>query len=859
MNQELRRKASRLYQESIIYSLFGHIRINDRYVFDDHIGPLVYSPLGMFFYNQRAIFFGFGLLFLLTLFFLLLLLPMTQEMWLTTWFLAGFWLIGVVTTLLLHGSLTKSLKDWVVSPGRNESPPILDRYFVLDFFLVLALIVLGRLLWFRVDGFAFLLFANTVVWGAYIGGGRRSFRLLPLALLLIVLIVSLLLFLGTRIEIGEPRLFYGVLFLGPLVGMSSITVFSVVMIAMLRATEHRVTQRQLELLGKYEDMLSTASVSEHLVGGGKGQEQFSELGFDRQANKVLEDLCTLGEPFWYDRTCLWFIENHQDKGEVAIPGARYKFAEAEKYMGGVDPSKVFVNFSDLVISHPMKYRAEDYQNVEYEFQPSRNAPVAFIPLRRVHKKRGVLVLYGRDVAPPIPRQEEAFLRSLGSIISNSMEQWAGRYASFPQGEMDDLFKCRTLEEVFPLAAGILRRYLMAAGCMVVFRPGAKDGEMNIAAYEGFSKIISNNHYVVGRGQTGQCAESGELIRIDDVEKHLSKFDVAHFSNLVRAHGKPVASWMAIPIGGRGENHGVIKVVNSEFRCSWFTEYDEKLGKDLAIRLHVLIEKFLQIKETEEASAESKKQAQLAQQNAKEAIEAKYRAESAARQRQQDLLTITHQLQGPLIPVVGTLSGLLQSSVPKNVKEKLEHAQALVEDAFTLCYGTFTTFALEAEQKPAFVTENVDAPTELRKLSERLKKTNSRSDLRFRYKEAPDFPTLRIDRNIFTSVLYSLVHNAMKYASEDSEITLECGFEGPPRKAVLKVKSSGERILPSEKDAIFRKFGRGQAVARGRHHNGVGLGLWVARELMRYVGGDLTVELTPHDPELSVFIVHIPPS
>jgi K+-sensing histidine kinase KdpD len=315
--------------------------------------------------------------------------------------------------------------------------------------------------------------------------------------------------------------------------------------------------------------------------------------------------------------------------------------------------------------------------------------------------------------------------------------------------------------------------------------------------------------------------------------------------------------MSIPIGPRDNNYGVIKVVNSEFRSRWFTDYDERLATELALRLHVIIEKFLHIKETEDASAESKRQAQIAEQHAKQALIEKSRAEEGEMQRQQDLLTITHQVQGPLIPVIGTLSSLSQAPIPRVFKERLEHAQALVEDAFTLCYGTFTTFAVEAKQKPASVAESINAPAELRKLSQRLKRTNSRADLNFTFKDAPDFPILNMDRNIFTSVFYSLIHNAMKYANESSNVTLECGFEDPGRRPVLKVRSYGEPIHPSERESIFIKFSRGRAVEKGRHHRGVGLGLWVARELMRYIHGDLTVELSPYDPTMAVFIVHIP--
>ncbi|HXQ38573.1 MAG TPA: GAF domain-containing protein, partial [Anaerolineales bacterium] len=689
----------------------------------------------------------------------------------------------------LKEAFAKRLRDWATNPSSRESPPILDSFFILDFLLVLGLIVVGKELDLRLEEFAFLLFANTVVWSAYIGGGRRQSRLF-FGVLLMVPLVSALLLLGIRIELGEPRWFFLILHLGPLMGMTLVTVFSVLMVSLLRATEHHITQEHLQLLGKYEDMLSTAVVKVQDSDGTRGEQFFSERQFDKQVLGVLKDLCSLGRPFWYHKACLWFIEHHKDLGEIAIPGPRFRFPEADKYRNGTKPPTVFINFSTLILLHPRSHRAVNLETVDSEFRPPSNAPAAVIPLRTMDVKRAVLALYGEELGPPIPRQEEAFLRSLGSIFSNSMEQWASRYKVFPQTEMDELFKCRSLEEVFPLAVGILKRYLMASGCMVIFRRDPKKKEMEIVATEGFTDSIYNNHYEAGRGQTGSAAQLGQLTRFDDVSTHREKFDSVHLRHLIKTHGRPITSWMAIPIGPRENNYGVIKVVNSEFRSHWFTDYDERIAEELALRLHVIIEKFLHIKETEDASAESKRQAQIAEEHANDALFAKRRAEAGALQRQQDLLTITHQVQGPLIPVIGILSSLSQAPIPRVFRERLEHAQALVEDAFTLCYGTFTTFAVEAEQKPASVEESINAPAELRKLSQRLKRTNSRPDLNFTFKDATDFPILNMDRNIFTSVFYSLIHNAMKYANESSNVTLECGFEEPGRKPVLKVRSYG---------------------------------------------------------------------
>jgi len=74
---------------------------------------------------------------------------------------------------------------------------------------------------------------------------------------------------------------------------------------------------------------------------------------------------------------------------------------------------------------------------------------------------------------------------------------------------------------------------------------------------------------------------------------------------------------------------------------------------------------------------------------------------------------------------------------------------------------------------------------------------------------------------------------------------------------LKVKTLGEPIKPNETEKIFEKYEQGAVVkATGRHHSGVGLGLWVARELLKDVGGTIRVELAAAEPRLSIFIVEL---
>jgi signal transduction histidine kinase len=847
-----------LYQESVINRVFGGIRIFRWHPFDDNVKALKSRPLGMFFYNQRAIFMGFGLIYLAALALIAWNFRWAENaeaLKFTVEVLGTFWLIDFFITLLLHISFVKRINRWAASPVTYAYPPIFDVYFFLDSLLVLALIWTGKKYLLNLDAFVSLLFVNTVVYSsAYVRGGSQKKGQIITVLVFQAIVIGLLLF-GTKIDIGEPRLFDLVLNLSVFVGMALTTVLSVLMISWLRNVELEISDRRLGLLSGFERLLSeTPFIVSSTV---KAQQPaFSEAQFRTQVKKVLENLCTQGYPFWYDSACLWFFEKHQDRGNVLLLGTSVNFSEAHRFKDGIhDPDPLLLSDVVITVASLKQHSTEGDSFVAPKLHQTLDAPAAFVPLIREGNKVGIIALYGKEDGTPLLYEEKTFLWTLASIICNTMEQWEGRYKLPPLREMDEVFACGSLEEMFPKAVKTLKKYLEASGCMLIFRANPSEAPMEVRAVAGFSKPVFRKDYLAGVGQTGKCAGEGIPIKWDNVQNHLDEFDSERLEALEKALGKKIVSWMAIPIG-KAPNFGVIKVVNSTMRCPWFTAYDEELGILLAQRLLIMIEKFLHIKEIEEQLKEIEISKERAQRSATEAKGAQQKAEEAARQRQDDLMIITHQLQAPLNSVISGVT-LMQRA---NTDKRLDFIRGFIEDALALCFGTFTTFAREAGRETAFSASNIDAPAALRKLCKRLQMTNAREDLRFRFHAEPGFPRVRMDWRVFTSVFFSLIHNAMKYAEKYSHVTLECSFERATGRAALKVRSIGEPIQSDEKETIFEKYGRGRVITKtGRYHSGVGLGLWVARELMRAVGGDLTVELSESQPDLSVFVVLAPPS
>jgi signal transduction histidine kinase len=614
-----------------------------------------------------------------------------------------------------------------------------------------------------------------------------------------------------------------------------------------------VLQRYLGLISRSESLLSNCLDELH---GRQFAERDDDDHFFRQVDVILKELCSLGPSFWYYSACLWRVEDHQDRGKLFIPTATFNF-DAERYSKGVANSNLLLGASEAKLVRSTEGQSEGASCLP-GIGERIDITVAVLPMRSREKQVGVLTIYGKPDGPLPISEDIFFLKTLTSVVVNAMSRSEALSRANAQREMDMLLSCSSLEDVWPRAAKIMQRYLAAAGCMVIYRPETDAPTMHIVGQVGFDERLRALKYQVGTGQTGLCAATGRTIRWDDVPGHLRDgFDTGLLHALENSHGHPIRSWLAIPIGGALKNHGVIKVINRTARPGWFTADDEDLAESLALRLRVIVERFAYIDKLRDATAEAHRQTEIAGKQARRATLEREKAEEAARKRQEDLMLITHQLQGPLVSIIGTISFLRTRSLPRAVQEDLESVLAFAEDSLSFCYGTYVSLAREAGSKSTFAVDAIDASAELRHLCERLQRTNARQDLNFRFRKEDGFPTLHMDRNVFVSVFYSLVHNAMKYAEEFSTVTLECSFERN-EEAALKVKSIGEPIHPAEAETIFEKFARGRNIKRfGRYHSGTGLGLWVARELMRAVGGDISLELSPEHPTLSVFVVHVP--
>jgi signal transduction histidine kinase len=122
-------------------------------------------------------------------------------------------------------------------------------------------------------------------------------------------------------------------------------------------------------------------------------------------------------------------------------------------------------------------------------------------------------------------------------------------------------------------------------------------------------------------------------------------------------------------------------------------------------------------------------------------------------------------------------------------------------------------------------------------------------------ECPDQPVVvQVDAERIQTILANLISNAIKYSPNGSPINCEVTVRGGV--ARVSVKDSGIGIAKEELPILFTRFGR-VSTPETVHLPGTGLGLYLARQLARLHGGEITVDSEPGRG--SNFTLHLPQS
>ncbi len=461
--------------------------------------------------------------------------------------------------------------------------------------------------------------------------------------------------------------------------------------------------------------------------------------------------------------------------------------------------------------------------------------VLVVPLKARGRTLGVLALarygpsaaYGEEELRLVEDLAERAALALEISQLVEREREAGRRARVLADASLSLQHRRPHAEVLELLVG-LGASALGDGCVMTL---LEEGTLKTVAARHRSQSAQEAlQRVIGEplpleALTHQVLKEGKALRLVDASGYRSSLA----SGESYRQGVGMASMVICPLRVEGESIGTLGVSRDRGGRP-YGEADEVFLQDLADRAALVVHNARLYERAERARAE---------------------AEKASRLKDDFLSVAGHELRTPLAALRLNLQSLRQQ------EEEREPGSAVVQ-------------RLEkVERQSGRLVKLVQELLDVTRITDgRLQLSPERFDLgsllaevldRYSGKLASSGSALSVDaapgvlghwdRTRLDQVLTNLLDNAIKYGSGKPISVRLSARDGV---AELEVRDGGIGIPVSEQERIFGRFER---AVSPRNFGGLGLGLWISRQLVEAMGG--TIGFQSAEGSGSTFTVHLP--
>lgn len=323
---------------------------------------------------------------------------------------------------------------------------------------------------------------------------------------------------------------------------------------------------------------------------------------------------------------------------------------------------------------------------------------------------------------------------------------------------------------------------------------------------------------------GYIVQTGMPLMIPDVS-HDPRFG----GQVDDATGFITRSILGVPLMVRDQIIGVLEVVN-KMDGAQFDEDDAYILTMLGAQAAIALENSRLVSELQRAYTELGELDRL----------------------KSDFIAIaSHELRTPLAVILGyatflqgDMTGAARGHLDLVVQSAL-HLRSLIDDMINLRHIDAGDVSV-ARERCDFVELVRNVALEFQELS--LAKRQSF------VLTLPDHPLpAHLDREKIRLALANLISNAIKFTPDGGDIHVEIPLEDPDRLTVV-VRDSGIGIPADQLARIFDRFFQVEP-AYTRRHEGIGLGLSIARTLVEIHGGTIDVQSEPNAG--SVFTIRLP--
>lgn len=228
--------------------------------------------------------------------------------------------------------------------------------------------------------------------------------------------------------------------------------------------------------------------------------------------------------------------------------------------------------------------------------------------------------------------------------------------------------------------------------------------------------------------------------------------------------------------------------------------------------------------------------------------------SLDREKTEFVSIAAHQLRTPVTTARWAMTELQQklaSIVDIQTAAILKQASASVERIFHLTEDLLELNRIDFGETILHKT-NIHIEKLLESVCEDHTAMITFKSIRLEKKYAHEPKPVQCDAERMRDIIDNLLDNAIKYTPHDGSITIETRYK--TNSVCIEVSDSGIGVEPGLEEKIFQKFTR-LGNAESIDPNGIGLGLYIARNLVSKHNGSL--EFRHNNPSGSIFSINLP--
>lgn len=217
--------------------------------------------------------------------------------------------------------------------------------------------------------------------------------------------------------------------------------------------------------------------------------------------------------------------------------------------------------------------------------------------------------------------------------------------------------------------------------------------------------------------------------------------------------------------------------------------------------------------------------------------------------------VSHEFKTPLT-TIRLYAELLENGRVGDPERRADYLRTIGRETQRLArlVGNVLDFSRLEQGRKKFVREPLDLRGEVARLIETQQPRFAELGLVLR-PELPDGAVeIATDRDAVGQIVLNLIDNAAKYGAAGGEVVVRLARREGPAGVRIEVLDRGPGVPAAQRERIFEKFHRVDD-ALTAEHAGAGLGLSIARQLARGLGGEL--RHAPREGGGAAFILELP--